>query len=163
MRFFEDVEIGESYELGSHHFSAQEIVDFAERYDPQRFHLSEEGAADSAFGRLCASGWHTVCAWMRHNVANVRTRMETAAAAGETLPRLGPSPGFDDLVWKLPVYAGDTISYRNTMVGKRDLPRRPEWGLVSFRAEGVNQDGRLVMSFVGSFLLERREPWRDTA
>lgn len=159
MKYFEDVEVGEAYEVGPHVFTAEEIVAFGREYDPQRFHLSEEGGQDSPFGHLCASGWHTVCGWMKHNVAEIGRRLREAAAGGERPPRIGPSPGFDDLVWKRPVFAGDEITYRNTMVAKHDLPRRPDWGLLNFRVEGFNQNGELVISFVGGFLLERREPF----
>ncbi|ESR23175.1 MaoC/PaaZ C-terminal domain-containing protein [Lutibaculum baratangense] len=158
MKFFEDIEIGEAYEIGPHLFTADEIVDFARKYDPQRFHLTEEGGRDSQFGGLCASGWHTTCAWMKHNVRYIERQMRTAAASGQRPPRIGPSPGFDELVWKLPVFPGDEVTYRNTVVGTRDLERHPGWGLVSFRVEARKADGALAMSFLGSFMLERREP-----
>ncbi|MEL6966811.1 MAG: hypothetical protein AAGM04_05460, partial [Pseudomonadota bacterium] len=57
--FFDRVEPGLVQELGSHTFEHDEIIRFATKFDPQAFHLSEEGAAASHFGRLCASGWHT--------------------------------------------------------------------------------------------------------
>jgi acyl dehydratase len=163
MKFFEDVEVGDAYEIGPHLFSAEEIVEFARKYDPQRFHLSEEGGRDSQFGALCASGWHTVCAWMKHNVAEIERRMREAAKAGTRPPRIGPSPGFDDLRWLRPVFAGDQITYRNTTVAKRDLPRRPDWGLVNFQVVGTNQNGAEVVSFVGGFMLERREKLEGAA
>ena len=62
--------IGETIVLGSHRFEAEEIKEFASRYDPQRFHVSEDEAKASVFGRLCASGWHTAAKWMHFNVAS---------------------------------------------------------------------------------------------
>lgn len=158
MKYFEDLPIGYAREQGSHVFTADEIIAFARRWDPQRFHLSEEGARDSQFGRLCASGWHTVCAWMRLNIDDLDRRIAEARAAGEPVPRVGPSPGLDDLKWPRPVFAEDRVAYRNTIVGKIDLPRRPEWGLVNFLIEGTNQGGEPVLVFTGAFLLERRQP-----
>ncbi len=59
MRFFEDIEIGVTEQLGSYTFTAEEIKRFAAKYDPQPFHMDEKAAAESHFGALCASGWHT--------------------------------------------------------------------------------------------------------
>ena len=65
MKFFEDIRVGETVEIGSHVFTAEDIKTFAQRFDPQPFHVDDEAAARSHFGRLCASGWHTACVWMR--------------------------------------------------------------------------------------------------
>ena len=65
MKFFDDLVVGERYELGSHTFTADAIKIFARRFDPQPFHLDEAAAARSHFGALCASGWHTASVWMR--------------------------------------------------------------------------------------------------
>ena len=63
MKFFEDIRVGETAEIGRHTFEAEEIKAFAARFDPQPFHLDEVAAERSHFGRLCASGWHTISAW----------------------------------------------------------------------------------------------------
>ena len=65
MRFFEDMRVGDRAEIGRHTFTLEEIKTFAQRFDPQPFHLDEAAAAQSLFGALCASGWHTACMWMR--------------------------------------------------------------------------------------------------
>lgn len=156
IRFFEDMEIGEMVELGSHMFTAAEIVTFARAYDPQRFHMSEEGAADSHFGRLCASGWHTAAVWMRKFVETRDRVVAEMEARGEPVPRLGPSPGYTDLVWKKPVYVGDTIRFVSTLIEKRESRSRPQWGVVTHRNEGFNQDGDLVYGFTGNVFVERR-------
>jgi acyl dehydratase len=152
-RWFEDLEIGETDELGSHTFTAGEIKAFARQYDPQPFHLDEEAARDSAFGALCASGWHTAAIWMR---LMVRRRQEEEAAATGPSARLGPSPGFRDMKWLKPVYAGDTITYASTLVDKRPSGSRPQWGLVTHRNTGVNQKGELVFEFQATAFLERK-------
>ena len=59
MRYFEDLEVGAETEFGSYAVTREEVLEFARKYDPQPFHLSDEGAANTHFGRLCASGWHT--------------------------------------------------------------------------------------------------------
>ena len=156
MKFFEEIEIGERWELGGHSFSAEEIKRFAEAYDPQPFHLDEQAAEKSHFGKLCASGWHTLAVWMRLNVGDWKRRIGERAASGAPAARIGPSPGFDDLQWLRPVYAGDTISYSCEVLGKHPSRSRPEWGLLSFRSSGRNQGGEEVVSFVGHVFVERR-------
>ena len=156
MNFFEDYEIGHVTEIGSHRFTADDIVRFASAFDPQPFHVSEEAAANSHFGRLVASGWHTGAVMMRLLVAHRRRRLAEAEARREPVGRIGPSPGFEDLRWVRPVYAGDVISYRSTVLAKRDWPKRPGWGLLSHRNEGFNQKGELVFAVTGHVLVERR-------
>jgi acyl dehydratase len=156
MKFFEDIAVGERYELGSRTFTADSIKAFAQRYDPQAFHLDEAAAARSHFGALCASGWHTASAWMGLMVRYHRRADEERRARGERVAELGPSPGFRDLRWLKPVYAGDTISYSMEVVEKRPSNSRPGWGLITIRNAGVNQKGEPVISFVSVAFVERR-------
>ncbi len=153
MNFFEELEIGERLELGDWTFTSQEIIAFAEKYDPQRFHLSDEAARETHFGALCASGWHTAAIWMKLMVAYVE-RETAAVASGASAARLGPSPGFDNLKWLKPVFAGDTISYSSTLTGKRLSKSRPGWGLLTHLNEGTNQNGTKVFSFEGRVFIE---------
>lgn len=157
MKFFEDIATGERAELGSRTFTAPDIKAFAARFDPQAFHLDEEAARRSHFGGLCASGWHTASVWMRLMVDHVRREDEARAARGERVAALGPSPGFRDLKWLKPVYAGDTISYATEVAEKRVSASRPGWGLVTFRNSGVNQNGETVISFTSVAFVQRRE------
>ena len=158
MTFFEDYEIGQVTELGSHRFTAEDIVRFASAFDPQPFHVDEDAAANSHFGGLVASGWHTGAVMMRLLVEHRRRRLAEAVARNEPVGRIGPSPGFEDLRWVRPVRAGDVIGYRSTVLAKRDWPKRPGWGLLSHRNEGFNQDGELVFAMTGHVLVERRAP-----
>ena len=157
MKFFEDIRVGEVSDLGRHTFTAEDIKAFAARFDPQPFHLDEAAAARSHFGRLCASGWHTACVWMRLMIDHRRREDEERRARGEAVGRLGPSPGFRDLEWLKPVYVGDTISYGTEVVEMRPLSSRPGWGMIFVRNTGVNQRGEPVISFVSSAFVERRE------
>ena len=110
MKFFEDIVAGERFEVGRHTFLADDIKAFARRFDPQPFHLDEAAAARSHFGALCASGWHTAATWMRLMVEHQRREDDAQRARGEPVAALGPSPGFRELKWLKPVYAGDTIA-----------------------------------------------------
>jgi acyl dehydratase len=156
MKFFEDIAIGERAELGSHTFTADDIKRFARKYDPQPFHLDETAAAQSHFGALVASGWHTASTWMRLMVEHQRREDEARRARGEAIASLGPSPGFRELKWLKPVYAGDTVTYSTEIVDKRTSNSRLGWGLMSIRNTGVNQKGQPVISFISVAFLERR-------
>ena len=156
MRYFDDINVGDRMELGAHTFTAADIKTFAAQYDPQAFHMDEEAAAKSHFGALCASGWHTIAVWMRLRVLHGRREDGERAARGEVIARLGPSPGFRELKWLRPVYAGDSIAFASEIAEKRASRSRPGWGLVFARNTGTNQKGELVMSFLGSGFVERR-------
>ena len=156
MKFFEDLVIGERIELGHHTFTADDIKKFARRFDPQPFHLDEAAAARSHFGALCASGWHTVSMWMRLRVLYAQKDDAARAGRGEPNARGGSSPGFRELKWLKPVYAGDTVGYATEMLEKRASNSRPGWGLMTFRNTGTNQNGELVISFVSVAFVQRR-------
>jgi acyl dehydratase len=156
MKFFEDIAAGERAELGRHTFTAEDIKSFARRYDPQPFHLDEDAAARSHFGALCASGWHTAATWMRLMVEHQVREDAAQRQRGEAVATLGPSPGFRELKWLKPVYAGDTVSYATEIIDKRTSSSRPDWGLMSIRNTGVNQNGELVISFVSVAFVQRR-------
>ncbi|WP_114945754.1 MaoC family dehydratase [Microvirga calopogonii] len=155
--YFEDLVIGETEELGTYTFTPDDIIGFARQFDPQRFHVDAEAAKDSLFGGLCASGWHTASVWMKQMVG-YRDRIRAYALShGARAARLGPSPGFSNLKWLKPVYAGDTITYRSTVSSKRASASRPGWGLVFHHNTGTNQHGDEVFAFDGMVFWERRD------
>jgi len=156
MRYFDDIGVGNRMELGTHLFTADEIKRFATQYDPQAFHMDEAAAAKSHFGALCASGWHTIAVWMNLRIQYGKREDAERSARGEVIAKGGPSPGFRDLRWLRPVYVGDTITYASEVVEKRVTKTRPGWGLTFARNTGTNQNGELVMSFIGSGFVERR-------
>lgn len=156
MKFFEDIEIGDTRVYGSHTFTAEEIKRFARAYDPQPFHTDEEAAKRSHFGALCASGWHTAAACMRQFVEASRRARAEMLERGEQPAKVGPSPGFKNLKWIKPVYAGDTITFSNEVIEKRELKTRPEWGLVRGLTIGTNQKGERVYEFESGGFVERR-------
>jgi acyl dehydratase len=156
MKYFEDIQIGDIYPVGRHTFIAEDIKAFAQRFDPQRFHIDEAEAARSHFGALCASGWHTAVVWMRLMVDRRRALAEAARARGEPVAAIGPALGFRDLKWLKPVYVGDTIDYQSEVIALRPSGSRPRTGLMTIISTGVNQNGEPVISFVSTTLVERR-------
>ncbi|MEI9803220.1 MAG: MaoC family dehydratase [Pseudolabrys sp.] len=156
MKYFEDIQVGDSYAVGRHTFTADEIKTFARRFDPQLFHLDEAAAERSHFGALCASGWHTAVVWMRLMVDHRRGLAEAARARGEPVPALGPALGFRELKWLKPVYVGDTIDYRSEVIETRPSGSRPRSGLMTILSTGFNQNGEMVISFLSTTFVERR-------
>ena len=146
MIYFEDLVVGAEREFGTYDVSREEVLEFARKYDPQPFHLSDEAAAKTHFGRLAASGWHTAAMTM----AVIARRVIEDQQAG-----LG-SPGIDELRWKKPVYPGDTLHMFGKIIEKTPSRSRPEIG--SFRAQNTvkNQDGEIVMTFISIVLMRRR-------
>lgn len=156
MKFFEDINVGDRFDVGKYTFTAEAIKAFARRFDPQRFHVDEAEAERSHFGALCASGWHTAVAWMRL-MTDFRRRMDDAALArGEAVAAIGPALGFRELKWLKPVYANDTIDYRTEVVETRLSNSRPKLGLLTFLTTGTNQNGEQVISFLSTTFVERR-------
>ncbi|MCL4764711.1 MAG: MaoC family dehydratase [Hyphomicrobiaceae bacterium] len=154
--YFEDLEIGAVFELGSHTFGREEIIDFARKYDPQPFHLDEDAARQSLFGALCASGWHTGAVWLRHLMDFRKREADLMLFRGERPARYGPSPGFEKLRWLKPVLVGDTLTFTSRISGKIDSRSRPVLGLVLFENEAVNQNNEVVFSVVSKVFVERR-------
>ena len=94
LAYFDDLTVGETNEIGSYHFTAENIIRFAKSFDPQPFHIDPEAAAKSHFGALCASGWHTGAACMRQLIdrrmalARSDARARPHASGDGVLPRL---------------------------------------------------------------------------
>ena len=150
MLYFEDVEIGAKSAFGRYEVTRDEVTEFARQYDPQPFHLSDEAAASTYFGRLSASGWHTTAMTMRMLVDN----MSAVQQAG-----LG-SPGIDELRWLKPVYPGDVLRVETEIVEKRPSRSRADMGSFKSRVTVLNQDGAAVMTML-SIGLVRRRPEED--
>jgi acyl dehydratase len=146
MIYFEDMEVGVEREFGSYEVTRDEVLEFARKYDPQPFHLSDEAAAKTHFGRIAASGWHT-CAMTMAVIAR--------AVVDDNQAGLG-SPGVDELRWLKPVYPGDRITVRGRVVDKTPSRSKPEIGSVRTETTVTNQDEVPVMRFTSIVLMRRR-------
>jgi acyl dehydratase len=144
--YFEDLEVGKERYFGSYEVTREEVLEFARKYDPQPFHLSDEAAAKTHFGRLAASGWHTCAMTMSMVVAN----LDAHSQAG-----LG-SPGIDELRWLKPVYPGDTLRCETEVIDKRASQSRPEMGSFRSKMTVLNQDDVPVMTFTSIGLIRTR-------
>ncbi len=152
MTMAETYAIGLKVDIGTYAFDADRIVAYATHFDPQPFHVDPEAARQSLFGGLCASGWHSCSAWMKTFVAFWTEETARLESRGLAAPKLGPSPGFKNLQWLRPIFAGDTVRYSVTLLSSRSLASRPGWIINTILCEGENQDGIPVLRFESSVL-----------
>lgn len=149
--YWEDLEPGTARELGSVTVTADEIKHFAEQFDPQPFHLDELAGRRSIFGNLCASGWHTCALAMKLTVENF---LNESSSMG--------SPGLESLRWLKPVYPGDTLTLKHSIVESRPMRKRRDTGIVRSVWEMFNQNGEKVMQMEGYGMFRRRTPATDS-
>jgi acyl dehydratase len=141
--YFEDLAVGDTESLGTYTVTREEIVEFARQYDPQPFHADPEAAAESPFGGLVASGWHTAAMTMRLLVEGF---LRKSAARGAL--------GVDELRWFDPVRPGDTLTTRTEIVATE--PWDDEHGKVDVHIETL-VDGSVVCSMTALVLFARRD------
>lgn len=146
MRYYEDLVVGEKASFGRYEVTREEVTEFAQKYDPQPFHLSDEAAAKTHFGRLSASGWHTAAMTMSMLVAQFQAHPQAGLGAA----------GIDELRWLKPVYPGDTLRCETELLEKRESRSRPEMASTKSRMTVFNQDDVAVMTFVANGLIGRR-------
>ncbi|MBK8664416.1 MAG: MaoC family dehydratase [Burkholderiales bacterium] len=145
--FWEDLPVGSTLDIGSITVDRDEVIEFAGKYDPQPFHLDEEAAAKSMFGKLSASGWHT-CA-MAMGVM-VRGFLHESSSLG--------SPGLEQIKWLKPVFPGDTLRLTQTITESRPMASRPDVGLTRTLWKMFNQHGEQVLLMDGYGMFRRRVP-----
>ena len=142
--YFEDLAVGDEWTYGEYDVTEDELVDFAEQYDPQWFHTDRErAAAESPYGGLIASGWHTAAMTMRFLVEGFLDDVATMGAKG-----------VDELRWRKPVEPGDTLRIKITVEDTTvDSDSR---GTVRLRIDTTNAADELVCSMVGIVMVARR-------
>lgn len=136
MRYFEDFNIGDKQSFGLYAVTREEVIEFASKYDPQDFHLSDEAAAKTFFGKVAASGWHTCSMAMAMIVENMKHNQQAS---------LG-SPGVDDIRWITPVYPGDVLRCENEVLAVKQSKSKPEMGALSMKLTVFNQNDKAVMT-----------------
>ena len=145
--FWEDFPAGLVRDIGSFAVTREAVLAFAHEFDPQPFHTDDEAASASLFGSLCASGWHTCAMAMRMMCDSYL--LESAS--------LG-SPGIDKLRWVKPVFPGDTLGGRMTVLEARPMASRPQVGLLRSAWDIRNQHGETVLTMEGWGMFRRRDP-----
>ncbi len=149
MMFFEDMQVGDRNTLGPIEVTREAALDFAEKYDPQPFHLDDAAAeAHPFFQKLAISGWQTCAYAMRLMVDDMQAR--GAQSLG--------SPGIDNIRWLKPVHPGDRLTLEAETLEVKRSRSRPEMGSVKRRWTFRNQDGEAVMTMEGIGLFKTRGP-----
>jgi acyl dehydratase len=146
-RFLEDYPAGSAAEFGSVTVTADEIREFATRYDPQPFHTDPKRAEEWPYGGLIASGWHTAAMMMRLLVDRF---IDGEASLG--------SPGLGPIRWKLPVRPGDVLRVRARVTENRRSASKPDRGTLTFEVDVVNQNDEIVMTVENWIALMRTRP-----
>lgn len=145
--WFEDFVPGTVREFGRYEVTRDEIVEFAQKYDPQPFHVDEDAATHSLYGGLIASGWMTVGIGMRLVCDDY---LLGAKSMG--------SPGVDQVRWLQPVRAGDVLRLRLTTREVKPSQSKPDRGIVRSLWEMLNQRDEVVMTLEGMGMFRRRRP-----
>jgi acyl dehydratase len=145
IHFWEDFPVGDVRDFGAQPVTREAVLEFARQFDPQPFHVDEDAARESLFGGLCASGWHTCAMAMRMMCDGY---LLDSASLG--------SPGIDRLRWLQPVFPGDTLRMRMTVLAARPMASRPTVGLVQSLWEVRNQHDAPVLTMEGWGMFRRR-------
>lgn len=146
MQYLEDMKVGTKASFGRYEVTREEVLEFAGKYDPQPFHLDDEAAAKTHFGRISASGWHTCAMTMAMLVENLTKNKQAG---------LG-SPGLDELRWLKPVYPGDTLRVESEITEVTPSRSRPEMGSTKAKVTVFNQHAEPVMTLLSIGLVARR-------
>jgi len=144
--YFEDFVPGFVLEAKGPTVTKEAIINFATQFDPQPFHLSEEGAKASLFGNLCASGWHTAAMTMR---MMCDAYLLDSSSLG--------SPGIENMKWVKPVFVGDTLHGKLTVLEQRPSKSKPFMGSVLAKWDVMNQKGEMVLEMTSWAMFRKRD------
>lgn len=144
-RYFEDYLKGDIHCFGLSEVIEADVIDFAEKFDPQDFHTDPIAASKTIFGGLIASGWHTAGLMMRMYADHYLTKVASLA-----------SPGVDELRWITPVRPGDVLSVRVTILDAVASRSKPDRGVVTSFIETLNQKGDVVMTMRAVNMIAKR-------
>jgi acyl dehydratase len=143
--YLEDIQVGDRSRSADYTVNAEEIIEYAKRYDPQSFHTDVEAAKKSAFGGLVASGWLTASVTMR-----LLAQSEIKIAGGLV------GLGVEELRWPRPVRPGDTLHIETEVLTARPSRSHPDRGIVQVRNTTINQRGETVQTMVTTLFVPRR-------
>ncbi len=144
-RFYDDFSVGEKFSLGTVVMKEEEMINFATQFDPQRFHLDPEAAAQTIYGGLIASGWHT---------GSLMMKLLTEGFLGEH--SLGAA-GLSELSWPAPVRVGDVLTLTVEIMKKRESKSRQYLGLIEIKNQLVNQNGEVALQAVPTMLIAMKD------
>ena len=141
--WLEDLSVGQQFLSGTHTLTADEIKEFAGRYDPQPFHMDEAAARGTMFGGLAASGWHTAAITMRLSVQSFPLASGIIGSGGE-------------LTWTKPVRPGDALQVKSEILEIVPSQSKPDRGMVIVKLTTTNQNGEIVQTFSPKLVVFKR-------
>ena len=145
LKFVEDYKAGDRFELGQFEITHEEVVEFAQKYDPFPFHVDDEAAKATVFGGIISSGWLTALVWLR--------LMHSHFLCYETV--LG-SPGHEEMLWPTPVRPGDRLSGTVEIKESRVSKSKPEFGFVRYTATLTNQENDDVFVTTSTLMVKSK-------
>ena len=146
MVYFEDIQrvvVGSTFTV-----DRDEMVEFAQRWDPQPFRIGDE-AGNAAFGHVTAPG-----------VFVLAVKIQLLHQLPEPLAVIA-GLGYDELRFHAPVRPGDELRLHQEWLANRESESKPDRGIANSRVSLINQDGVTVMSHLDSVRLRRTEPRAD--
>lgn len=144
--YLDEFKVGDRFDSpAGYTITEPDIIDFALRYDPQRFHIDVEAAKQTHFGGLVASGFHTFA-------LAFRLFYSTGALASANMG----GPGAEDLRWLKPVRPGDTLRASTEIVEIRPSKSKPDRGSLRYRISVANQRGETVLTAVVTSMVKRK-------
>ncbi|MGH7660184.1 MAG: MaoC family dehydratase [Vulcanimicrobiaceae bacterium] len=146
-KYWEEFNVGDEIVSGGVTVTESAIIDFALKYDPQRFHINVDAARESPYGGLIASGFHTLALGFR--------MFFDAGGIGDK--GLG-SPGIDELRWTQPVRPNDVLHTKVVIRGKRESKSRPDRGLIDLEYTVYNQRNEVVLTMKSVGFVLRKPP-----
>ncbi len=142
--YLEDLSPGDRFTSGEHALDAAQIIEFAQRFDPQPFHLDEEAAKGTFFQGLAASGWHTASITMRLLVQSGLPLADGVIGSG------------GEIQWPRPTRPGDVLRVESEVMEVTPSRSRPERGMVVVRSETRNQHGEVLQRLTTKLGVSKR-------
>ena len=143
--YLEDLYVGQKFLSGTHTLTEEEIIAFAEMYDPQPFHTDKEAAKDTFFQGLAASGWQTASLTMGLLVRG-------GIPLGGGLIGAGA-----ELSWPRPTRAGETLQVESEVLEIKESRTRPERGIVKVRSTTRNAQGETLQILTSNMVVFKRQ------
>lgn len=146
MSYFEDVTEGEVHDLGDITIEREEMIAFAEQYDPQPIHTDPTFAEDTMYGGVIASGWFTACLCMRQFAEQYLTDVASMGAFG-----------VEQLRWAQPVRPDDRLSVSIEILNTRSSESYADRGYVTNEIRAMDDEGDIVISWQATNIFLRRD------
>ena len=132
--WLDDLHVGHRFRTDVYDLTADDIVEFATKWDPQPFHLSDETAQDTFFHGLAGSGWHTAAITMRLLVTSGIALARGIIGAG------------GEVAWPTATRPGDRLHVEGEVVDVHTSKSNPNRGFLTIAYDTLNQDGEVRQS-----------------